>query len=209
VDALVLNASGKDLAQKLKAKLGKQARKVRIQATIKEDGTVGALLSGFTWVPKGLPDSGEIRIYLPELRFARLAARLDGKAVWSVTKSASDALNDRVLRILSPPIRLAESKHKPAKDRLTIQVNERPGMIAGFEARGVHFLGDLYSDFAHPNHRGHRMMAALLQELLTSEGLKIWTDVAPLPGIIDAKPKPLGPPATWRTAAKAAPGQAK
>lgn len=35
-----------------------------------------------------------------------------------------------------------------------------------FLARGLHRAGDLYSDWAHPNHRGHRLLARLAEELL-------------------------------------------
>jgi hypothetical protein len=46
-----------------------------------------------------------------------------------------------------------------------------------FLARGLHHAGDLYSDFAHPNHRGHRLLARLVEELLAPSGLAIWDDL--------------------------------
>ena len=48
---------------------------------------------------------------------------------------------------------------------------------AAFLARGLHHAGDLYSDWAHPNHRGHRLIARLVEELLAPSGQAIWDDV--------------------------------
>jgi lysophospholipase L1-like esterase len=50
-------------------------------------------------------------------------------------------------------------------------------MRKGFCARYPQCLGDLFSDEAHPNHRGHRIMGTLLLEMFTQQGLKIWEGV--------------------------------
>ena len=48
-----------------------------------------------------------------------------------------------------------------------------------FLSRGLHHAGDLYSDWAHPNHRGHHLLARLVEELLAPNNLTIWDDLPP------------------------------
>jgi len=50
-------------------------------------------------------------------------------------------------------------------------------MRKAFDARGIRYLGDLYSDQYHPNHRGHKIMATMLETLFTGKQSHIWQGV--------------------------------
>jgi lysophospholipase L1-like esterase len=47
-------------------------------------------------------------------------------------------------------------------------------MDGALRARGILFVGDLYVDMVHLNHRGHEMMADVLDAMLTGRDIKIW-----------------------------------
>jgi hypothetical protein len=100
--------------------------------------------------------------------------------------SACRAAGADVALVISPPLlsfsepRLfsegeawAESLGRFARENGCAVLDAR----AAFLARGLHHAGDLYSDFAHPNHRGHRLLARLVEELLAPSGLTVWDDL--------------------------------
>lgn len=64
----------------------------------------------------------------------------------------------------------ADAVRALAGEQQTALVDQR----AAFECRGPQCLGVLFSDIAHPNVRGHHLMARVLQELVTAEGLAVW-----------------------------------
>jgi hypothetical protein len=46
---------------------------------------------------------------------------------------------------------------------------------ARITVRGILYVGDLYSDYIHPNHLGHEIMADVLEALLTDKDVRTWT----------------------------------
>jgi phospholipase/lecithinase/hemolysin len=47
-------------------------------------------------------------------------------------------------------------------------------MERAFLARGPQFTGDIYADKVHPNHKGHEMLADVLDALITDRDIRIW-----------------------------------
>ncbi len=47
-------------------------------------------------------------------------------------------------------------------------------MERAFTVRGILYVGDLYSDYIHPNHMGHEMMADVLEALLADKDVRTW-----------------------------------
>jgi len=104
VDSLFFTAPGVTVEDRLEKKLGDvQAGEAVLAVTGGEGAPLRTLINEFDWVPSEEVATGKVRLFVPAMAGAEIAAVVDDETVWQHAEDGTD--------VLSPTIDLGDGRH--------------------------------------------------------------------------------------------------